>query len=150
MGEWPHLVLGNGFIIIAAAKGDVFVEWPITNYDARRMDAGVAGEPFEHGRVAPELLGGFLGGECLLQFGVLFNRAFQCDSEFVRNHFSDAVGVGIAQSHHSSNIADYALRAQCAKGNDLRYGSGTTLFLYGVDSFPPPILAKIPVVLGRT
>src|SRR5260370_981115 len=98
----------------------------------------------------PELLGGFLGCDCLLQFGVLFNRAFQCDSEFVRNHFSDAVGVGITQSHHSSNIADYALRAQCAKGNDLRYGSGTILFSYVVDHFSPPILAKIDVDIGRT
>src|SRR5258708_20414029 len=95
MGERPHLVLRNDFIIIAAARGDVFVEGPISNYDARRMDAGVAGETFEHGRISPELLGGFLGSDRLLEFGVLFNRALQCYSVFVRDNLSDATGVGL-------------------------------------------------------
>jgi len=81
---------------IAAAKRDVFIEWPIANDYPSGVDAGVTGKPFEYRRVTPELLGGFFGCDCLLSArGSFRSRLFNViPSSFESSR--DAVGIGIA------------------------------------------------------
>ena len=149
VGEWTHGVLGDDFVLLAAAKRDELIERAVANDDARSMDAGVAAQALEDGGVVPELADGGLVVDRGLEFGVFGAGRVEVDVQLVRDHFGEPVAIAVAPTHHAGDIAHDALRAEGAEGDDLRHGALAVFLPDILDHLTAPLHAEIDIDIGR-
>ena len=73
------------------------------------MDGGITREILQHKRGINQLTRHLLAIVGLFEFGGLFERFFQCDLEFIRNHLGKPINFAVAEAHDAANIANDGL-----------------------------------------
>ena len=150
IGQRFHGILRDHLVLLAAREREDFRQITVADDHPRRVDARVARETLQNGRIAPELPRAGLGFDGLLEVRILLPRRLEGDVQLVRDHFGDAVAVAVTQSEHARHVAHHALGAELVEGDDL--GNATlAVFLPDIfDDLAAAGLAEIDVDVGRT
>ena len=113
------------------------------------MDGGIACEILQHKRGINQLACDFLAVVGLFEFSGLFERFFQRDLEFIRNHLGQSVHLTVAKAHNAADIADDGLRAHRAEGDGLGHAIAPIFFPAIFDDCLALVIGKIDVNVGR-
>ena len=149
VGERAHGVLRDDFVFLALTERDEFIQRAVAYDHAGGMNARVAAQALEHGGVVPELANGCLVLDGRLQLGVLFAGLLEVDIQLVRDHLCHAVAIRVAPAQHAGDIADHALCAERAEGDDLRHGPLAVFLAHILDHLAPAFHAEVHIDIGR-
>ena len=127
----------------------MFVERAVADHDTGGVYADVSRKAFEFGGVAPELLIGGAAFDEFLQLGLRFVLVLEFDVGFCLDHFRDPVALAVGNPHHAADVAQHALRAQLAVGDDVRNAAFAVFLPHVVDDFHAAALAEVDIDVGR-
>ena len=109
----------------------------------------MAGQAFQAHRGVHQLGDIFVRVVYFLQLRALLQRVFQGDIEAVGDEFRHAVAVAVWHCERAGDIADAALRAECAEGDYLRHMLFAVLFDDIVDDLFAAVVLEVHVDVGH-